>query len=621
MVLFFSLPYLAQAADEVGVSVTVTKDDIIIVHPIYGCTDKEAENYNSKADKDDGSCLYVPAATNFIGVYNLSGRRVNLSWTNPADFANFAGVRIVRTTGSLSSGPADGTVVYDGSGESARDPNVQIGVTYFYALYVRSTTGHYSTAAIAIVTPRDGLIEEGDDDDDSFGGFGRATSTDPLIIALDLGDFIFSQPGEPAQYFGPGGSVYIKGDKQFTVTLSYEKVPEVLKTIGLTLVDPTDPTKTFSFLLRLNAVRTAYTATVAPLGRTGVYNLHIYVMNFKDQTMKRISGRLVVATAGNVPLDFKTARVVGQGAVVAAGVLALILQTLGITYHFNSLLDLYLIFMRLIGVVLGWLGLKKKSRPWGTVYDAVTKRPIDPAYVSVSRVAGGQEITSAITDIDGRYGFFLTAGEYLLSAGKTHYRFPSVTLKGKERDELYSDLYFGEPIRVEGEEVVNKNIPLDPVGFDWNEFAKLKSEFFKVYSRKEIKRQHIFTSLYVIGFLVSVGSFILTPSWFDIATIFIYIGLFILQSFWTARHRPVQIRRKESGEPVPFAIIRFFLPGLVSEVRSVVADELGRFFTLLRPETYFYTIEEKRMDGSYETVFRSEPVALPRGILTGEIVV
>jgi hypothetical protein len=35
-----------------------------------GCTDTLAENYDSKAKKDDGSCTY--AATDFLGTYNSS---------------------------------------------------------------------------------------------------------------------------------------------------------------------------------------------------------------------------------------------------------------------------------------------------------------------------------------------------------------------------------------------------------------------------------------------------------------------------------------------------------------------------------------------------------------------
>jgi hypothetical protein len=54
-------------------------------------------------------------------------------------------------------------------------------------------------------------------------------------------------------------------------------------------------------------------------------------------------------------------------------------------------------------------GLKKKAPPWGVVYDSVTKRPLDPAYVVLKNLQGKQ-IASAITDLDGRYGFLVEPG-------------------------------------------------------------------------------------------------------------------------------------------------------------------------------------------------------------------
>ena len=95
-----------------------------------------------------------------------------------------------------------------------------------------------------------------------------------------------------------------------------------------------------------------------------------------------------------------------------------------------------------------FFGRKKTKHPWGTVYDSVTKRPLDPAYVVISKyippvVGAGltdtavavsplataeEKVGESITDIDGRYGFLVPGGSYVLTAGKTHYVFPSTKL-------------------------------------------------------------------------------------------------------------------------------------------------------------------------------------------------
>ena len=196
---------------------------------------------------------------------------------------------------------------------------------------------------------------------------------------------------------------------------------------------------------------------------------------------------------------------------------------------------------------MSWLGIKRKNPEWGTVYDAVTKQPIDPAYVTVTNVAG-KEVTSSITDIDGRFGFLLPKDVYYFTVGKTNYKFPSDTLKGKEQDELYSNLYFGGPLAHDGNQIIKLNVPLDPVGFDWNEFAKSKIDFFKLYSRKENLRRRILASVFYAGFAISALKFLVAPSYLDLAILAFYLGVLVYQHFWSARHKIVMVKR--GGEPL-----------------------------------------------------------------------
>ncbi len=306
---------------------------------------------------------------------------------------------------------------------------------------------------------------------------------------------------------------------------------------------------------------------------------------------------------------------VSASAGMAAGAGQILTFFPGIT----SLADLYLLLLRLIGSLLGWLGLRRQGKPWGTVYDSVTKRPLDPVYVTAHKDSPeGEEVGSAITDIDGRFGFFLPAGVYYLKAGKTHYRFPSTELAGRSSDELYSDLYFGEKIETSGEEVLNYNIPMDPVGFDWNEFAKNKQSLFKMHSDRETLKNRIFNTVFYLGFAFTGLLMIFSPSWLNGLILTVYVLILLWQWYFGVTQRPVQVIGPD-GQPLPFAILRFHLADLDMEVKHVVSDALGRFYVLIRPGRYYVTVEEKLSDGSYRQIFRSGNWSLEKGVLEGDI--
>ncbi|MCX6712084.1 MAG: carboxypeptidase-like regulatory domain-containing protein, partial [Candidatus Vogelbacteria bacterium] len=425
-----------------------------------------------------------------------------------------------------------------------------------------------------------------------------STTTENITQPSKLWDFRFLQPKEPTKTFDKQMRVWVIGAKDLTILFNYDLAPATLKTIGVTLTDSTDKTKTFSFLMHRNADGTAYEATVSPLLRAGTYPIDIYIINYDNQATKRIKGTLIVSGTGISPI---------VPIAVATG--------LAISF-LPSLYDLLVILGQIFGY---FFGRRKNENPWGTVYDSVTKQPLDPVYLTVAQ--DGKEISTAITDIDGRFSFFLPAGVYTIKANKTHYRFPSERLLGKTNDELYDHLYFGDQFTTNGEAIINLNIPMDPLDFDWNEFAKTKTNFFEFYNRRHLWFSRIYKLVFGSGLLLSIYAFLMSPSWWNMVVLVLYLGLIAINRFWRNRHKPLQIIDRSTGEPLPFAIIRVFLPDLNQQIKYVVADKLGRFYLLVRPGVYYYTVEEKQPDGSYLKVFQSNSINLPKGILTNDIYV
>jgi hypothetical protein len=287
------------------------------------------------------------------------------------------------------------------------------------------------------------------------------------------------------------------------------------------------------------------------------------------------------------------------GAVVATAV------TTGSLFSF-SFFELLLLPLRLLGLLLTALGLRKKVAKWGVVYDSVTKQPIDPAYVVLKNVQG-KNVASAITDLDGRFGFLVEPGVYQIKASKSNYVFPSQKLAGKTSDELYDNLYFGENINItKSGEIIAKNIPLDPIKFDWNEFTKKSKKLMRFYSKWDVILKKIYNLLFALGFVVAIGAFVLSPHTYNTVIMILYV-LMLLPRFFGIKPRTYgYIVEKATGVPLSFPIIRVMIPEINKEILSRSADRYGKYYCLVPPGKYYVKIEKKNDDGSYTLAYTSE---------------
>lgn len=299
---------------------------------------------------------------------------------------------------------------------------------------------------------------------------------------------------------------------------------------------------------------------------------------------------------------------------------------LGTVFNFSTLLfsnpiaisEALLIPTRIWSLILTAFGLRKRTRPWGTVYDSVTKQPLDPAYVVLQDLEG-KEVATCITDLDGRYGFLVQTGSYRLLANKTNYEFPSKKLVGRTKDELYQDLYFNEIIEIKEGDVITKNIPMDPLKFDWNEFAKRSQKRMKFFSRRLVWVARISDILFWTGFILSTLAILITPSNYNAIIFIIYIVLFVFKRT-ILRPRPSgSVKYKESHEPLSFAIMHIFFAGSDHEVTHKVTDRTGRYYCLVPNGIYYVKIESKNADESYSLVYTTDPIEVKNGYINSNI--
>lgn len=305
--------------------------------------------------------------------------------------------------------------------------------------------------------------------------------------------------------------------------------------------------------------------------------------------------------------------------VATAGVVTTAAAALGTGALFASPLSIpeaVFIPIRLWHLLGAFLGIRRK-KPWGTVYDSVTKMPLDPAYVTL-KDESGKEVASSITDLDGRFGFFVPKGTYYISAEKVNYAFPSTKLNSKVSDSMYSDLYFGGKVEVsEDGAVISKNIPLDPQRFDWNEFEKNRMNISKPHA-KELMFVKVANVLFWAGGILSAAAVIFAPGKYNIMVFCLYLALLILRKVGVKPRAFGVIAEEGTKAPLSFAAVSVYSPLLQSEVFKKVADEGGRYYALVPKGNYTVTVSKKVGEDAYERAFKKE-IEAKKGVINFDI--
>jgi len=294
--------------------------------------------------------------------------------------------------------------------------------------------------------------------------------------------------------------------------------------------------------------------------------------------------------------------------IVSVGLVVYFLSSLlGLIPQAKTLQDLIFLPLRLLS-----LFFFVKREQWGVVYDSVSKQPLDPAIV-ILKDKNGKKLKTQITDIYGRYSFLVKEGEYYLEVKKTNYRFPSLFLKDKKKDEIYDNLYHGELIRVSKTTPLTFNIPLDPVGVDWNQIAKKKYAKFN-YQIELIKKYFPALILY-FGLALSFVIWYLEPVPFNRNVLIAYLVLFLMRIFGFKPREYGFVLQKETKKPLAFSLITVFFEDLNYPVKKIMTDEGGRYHLLVEKGTYDLKISKKEEIGEFKDLALFKKIKAPKGII------
>jgi hypothetical protein len=260
---------------------------------------------------------------------------------------------------------------------------------------------------------------------------------------------------------------------------------------------------------------------------------------------------------------------------------------------------------------LGWWNIpaafmsliRRKRTPWGVVYDSKTKEPLDPVVITLISQSGQHFQT--ISDIYGRYEFLVEPGTYILTAKKSHYKFPSTTII--DHDDVYENVYHGQSITVDSDNAILFNIPMDQVEGDWNQNEKRKMGM----SRWHLSYAFILMgqSLFWLGLLWSLLAVYISPSVLNSLLVCFYAAMLIVRNMFRLRQPWGTIKKK--GRPLEGAIVRLINPAFPQVRRApVVTKASGRYTFLVDRGEYQLSVEERQSDGTIREVYHSPSIQI-----------
>ncbi len=232
---------------------------------------------------------------------------------------------------------------------------------------------------------------------------------------------------------------------------------------------------------------------------------------------------------------------------------------------------------------LAWL-FRKKRKGWGTVYDSITKQPVDLAAVRLLDADTKKVLQTRITDGSGRYNFLIGRGRYLLEVNKVGYDFPSSVLSHVHEDKMYVDLYHGQAIESAREDdgLIVANIPLDRKEVTITDQQAIKKAF----------RRHFQERLSILGPIISLISYILFPGWLTGILLVAHILLYLLFRRLAIGKMPKSwgvVYKYKTKHPLSNAVVRIFSPEYDRMLDVQVADAHGRYGFLAGNNTYYLT--------------------------------
>lgn len=229
----------------------------------------------------------------------------------------------------------------------------------------------------------------------------------------------------------------------------------------------------------------------------------------------------------------------------------------------------------------------RRKQKWGVVYDSQTGHPLSSALVIISD-ENGRVKEMKNTDQSGFYSFLVPKGTYIIDVRKSGYS-PAKNSHIVSFETYYDNSYIcGENIELEQEDIISLNIPM------------LKQD--ETFWQKVFNPATMTHAIFWIGFSFSVFALVITPSYFNIGILMLFVANFLLNAFYRKHLRLGKVFNKEM-KPAGFASVKIFDKEGKLLARTV-ANEKGSYVLVMNEGEYIIEAQS----GSFKC---SKEISLP----------
>lgn len=186
-----------------------------------------------------------------------------------------------------------------------------------------------------------------------------------------------------------------------------------------------------------------------------------------------------------------------------------------------ALSDIPILIYKIILGLLNAIGLRKKGKNFGYVYDSKTKEPLSLAVIRFF----DENDSLMQTEVTNSYGHFnsnLEPGKYRITTTKSKYVFPSKIVTGI-LDYPISNVYHGQLQVLDNENITTLSIPLDPERLTYSEQLRVLAQTSLYQAWHTLG-----TILFFIGIFQSTHNYIFEPNDTNFLILVFYLALLII---------------------------------------------------------------------------------------------